>query len=861
MQTLSACISLNGTSRTCSQCKNSLEILEKILREVIIDDPNPLNFKSAEIESEDFMHLQVRRKTIVDTGSKIAEIACDMATNLSIFDRKHMLKLYKRCFVGSEAVKYMIDKKHARSVTEAVELGNEMLRNRYFAHVTRDHDFKNEDLFYRFLIHEEDEYIAFENWNNQKIQKLNWNSVSSTGERWFRDSGAMTLKHQSAESYFDYLNEFSSETPAVQEDFDVVKKDVEDGRSDPSVFRIGLTFVQKETNFEVCRTNVINVLKSHLVRNSEVGYCQGMSFIVTFLLCFMDEEMAFWSFEQLVDNILVPDYYMGPRGGNSLNGYIVECELIKEIAEAKFPWFRQLDDPTFVELFGVQLLIQLFIDGLSPDCTIFLWNQIMGEPGYNTIIKAFLAIMAILKDRIEDNTPPFKLFCNLSELVKCPQLQETFIAISLNAAEIDRQREAIKKRRAQNWSVPENRVFSKLAKVTHFSREEIEYLQQEFTKLKSKVTNLRGGSFLGGGSKKNKARDSGEVFASFAGRDHAHMTEVADDTFHHGVKEQPLEDNSISRQELKLIFQNYYEKQRIVGKDFSILSQDEIIDRLFDVYDQDKTNSLDFREVITCLSAMTRGSIQERLELCFKLYDTDNSGYLSEEETEMMVGNLLRPYYRDLAELHSLDRKKSSEFEEESQKILRTVKVLRDKLYRLAGDDRKISFKEFYNGILSDPILVSLFESHAGLQAKNRAHRGQTVQIMFDVKKETKKEKKQREKEEKDTRIQRKDTVKVQIADQVANSYSAQTKVDRHDEEVLGTISESDASFQSSSLISNRASEFGLKPEPNRTQGGTKKRPKVGKGSINGAPRNAIFDDGEDLNSYLIPQDKPRKTC
>jgi hypothetical protein len=82
----------------------------------------------------------------------IAEMAMLMRSNIEVKDRTYHLKNYEKCFVGFEAVQYLIENNFASSVDEAIVLGNVMLEQGLFFHVARDHSFKNERLFYRFTI-------------------------------------------------------------------------------------------------------------------------------------------------------------------------------------------------------------------------------------------------------------------------------------------------------------------------------------------------------------------------------------------------------------------------------------------------------------------------------------------------------------------------------------------------------------------------------------------------------------------------------------------------------------------------------------------------------------------------------------
>jgi Ca2+-binding EF-hand superfamily protein len=67
--------------------------------------------------------------------------------------------------------------------------------------------------------------------------------------------------------------------------------------------------------------------------------------------------------------------------------------------------------------------------------------------------------------------------------------------------------------------------------------------------------------------------------------------------------------------------------------------------RLFDIYDEDKSGYLDFRELITCLSVVKKGGFEEKLRLVFDIYDVDGSGYLCYSEIGELMEKILKPHY------------------------------------------------------------------------------------------------------------------------------------------------------------------------------------------------------------------------
>lgn len=66
-------------------------------------------------------------------------------------DRKHRLSTFKQCFVGREAVDWLVASSHAASRKDAVRIGRALADIALFEHVTRDHEFEDGHYFYRFV--------------------------------------------------------------------------------------------------------------------------------------------------------------------------------------------------------------------------------------------------------------------------------------------------------------------------------------------------------------------------------------------------------------------------------------------------------------------------------------------------------------------------------------------------------------------------------------------------------------------------------------------------------------------------------------------------------------------------------------
>lgn len=76
-------------------------------------------------------------------------IAMHSERGVEIKTRRHKLMLFQRCFLGNEAVDWLVNQVKI-SREDAIVLGQKMLDKGIFQHVANEHQFKDEPLLYRF---------------------------------------------------------------------------------------------------------------------------------------------------------------------------------------------------------------------------------------------------------------------------------------------------------------------------------------------------------------------------------------------------------------------------------------------------------------------------------------------------------------------------------------------------------------------------------------------------------------------------------------------------------------------------------------------------------------------------------------
>jgi hypothetical protein len=116
-----------------------------------------------------FRFLDANKRTLL---FKLDKISAALKENVRVEDINNRMTTYKQCFVGSEAVDYLVKAGFAHSRKAAVELGRSLQKDvRLFDHVLKDHKFADEPTYFRFL--KEDEKLK---------QSLNWTNISTIGK-------------------------------------------------------------------------------------------------------------------------------------------------------------------------------------------------------------------------------------------------------------------------------------------------------------------------------------------------------------------------------------------------------------------------------------------------------------------------------------------------------------------------------------------------------------------------------------------------------------------------------------------------------------------------------------------------------
>jgi len=124
-------------------------------------------------------------------------------------------------------------------------------------------------------------------------------------------------------------------------------------------------------------------------------------------------------------------------------------------------------------------------------------------------------------------------------------------------------------------------------------------------------------------------------------------------------------------------------------------------DYVFNVFDENKNGTIDFKEFIGALSITSRGRIEEKLKWAFQLYDINGDGFITYDEMLQIV----RSIYRMTGDMVKLPPDEATP-EKRVEKIFRNMD--RDQ-------DAKLTFDEFVEGSKQDPTIVQALSLYDGL--------------------------------------------------------------------------------------------------------------------------------------------------
>ena len=482
---------------------------------------------------------------------------------------------------------------------------------------------------------------------------VKWGEMSTTGEKWMKSSGAWEYMQKSEGHIETY-----SKMPVGENDEESIFKDVMTGRTDPEIFEWEFHEVIKNVMKITYRDDISKVLKAYCARNPNIGYCQGMSYVCMWLLLFLDENSAMWTLSFLIESHLLPDFFIGSRGGNSLNGFYIEATTIAGLLEICVPAMASscLPPGEFSNFFSLQLLIQLFVNTVDFESCIFLWDRLM-EEGSIALIRGVISLVSISHEMVSEGQHPLNILKSLSEKhIKIPlQAEYERVKLEVTNKRVDSLRVQAREYRAKEWQRCERLSIRKLEKCSNFSQEEIIQLRDIFMSLIEQNTDEQ----IQRRYTVNLPKDLKENFDK--------------NNYVSGITKSQF-------------------IQVIASVNPVLQTSAELI---FDRFDEDKSGTLDFRELTICISIMCKGDFDDKLKICFDAYDADKSGFLQPDEMELLVESLVKPY-KIRGDEDSLN-----------------IPEIKNRMRMICEQSGEIlCFKDFLAAVKADPELFACFCDH-----------------------------------------------------------------------------------------------------------------------------------------------------
>lgn len=321
------------------------------------------------------------------------------------------------------------------------------------------------------------------------------------------------------------------------------------------------------------------LLRAYALRNPHLGYCQSMNFIAGGLLVFMEEEEAFWTLCFIVEEML-PDYFT-----RNIIGPQVDAQVFGELIAEQLPqlWEHFVDINLNIVLVCTQWFMCMYIRSVPFECTFRIWDAVFLH-GPKVLFEVGLAILKLHQKELMTLTDTIDIVTFLSDTLSDSFDCGTFWDVSIKSLDnkkIATMREAQKEKVLRDIRLKKEfgDIVESLPSVK-FSREELEEFYNQYVGLKPAIGTL----------------EPGLPMAVF---------------------------------------------EQVISRIFPMWNAEEyFMERLFQIFDAGHDAHVDFKELICGLSVLCRGSIEDRLKMCFQLFDRNMDGFVDRDELRAMLTSM-----------------------------------------------------------------------------------------------------------------------------------------------------------------------------------------------------------------------------
>ncbi len=139
------------------------------------------------------------------------------------------------------------------------------------------------------------------------------------------------------------------------------------------------------------QNSLFNVLKSYSVYDPEVGYCQGMGFIVALFLLYMTEEEAFWLLVTINHSpkFQLRGFYL--NGMPMLTKYFYQLDRLLGLCLPKLAAHLR-NEGVHPNMYATQWFMTVFAKNFKVECVLRVWDIFLYE-GPKIMFRIALALM------------------------------------------------------------------------------------------------------------------------------------------------------------------------------------------------------------------------------------------------------------------------------------------------------------------------------------------------------------------------------------------------------------------------------------------------------------------------------------
>ncbi|ETI42705.1 hypothetical protein, variant 1 [Phytophthora nicotianae CJ01A1] len=545
---------------------------------------------------------------------------------------------------------------------------------------------------------------------------------------WFATSGARKLRDSSALNYREYLRRSEScVSPQVEDDLRQIELDLP--RTGASIRLFLLAQYEREAYQEdeelpqhVMQRfipHIKNILVAYSVRNPRVGYVQGHADVLCFLFGNVnekrDEEETFWVYASVIERVFPEDFFArAPK----LHGFQVDCKLYHELVVRKlvpfYPILAKVDLPLVTTLLSCKWFVSLWVGELTLPLLYEVWDTMLREND-GTMLHLLIALhfFRLAVDEIQlhmeteqwDSSYIYKIILDqcqsATEIAPQTLLQQARTLYGLKDESVEDMRAALRR-------LPQLRKaeFTVLAKQTHFSRLEMERLQDEFTFLRYQRKTCG----------RSKLR---------------------------GLRQEELE--SVLAREFNTV--NAQPEMRYYRRLFEYLPNARILILFYqwpmDIYGQiynllrpDGYGNISYFNLIQFLSVASRGGPEEKAHLLFQIPNQQSREYLNQQGIEQLADLLCCLLTnRMLADaeghrMHESRRRENGESVSDAAKSPLLRRHFRTKLLSLTTSDGRLQYAKWLEFTLLDSEITQLMEwsrrRSGGLKSRSVSFWGMT---------------------------------------------------------------------------------------------------------------------------------------